>query len=62
MTFDAFETPTQEWARAIRHIAEELAGGGNIAETVDALHALAEDLDPGGMADLEAYCDDDNAT
>jgi hypothetical protein len=58
-------TPT-ELAQALRHIAEQLAGGGDPAETVDALWALAEEIDPGSGADLLAYaleapddCDDD---
>ena len=55
MTFDAFETPIKDWARSIRHIAEALAGGGDVDEAVEGLHALAEDVDPGSGADLEAY-------
>lgn len=42
-------------ARAIRHIAEELAGGGDVGEAVDALHELAEELAPGTEAELMAY-------
>jgi len=44
-----------EIAQAIRHIAEALAGGGDVDEAVEELHALAEDVDPGSGADLEAY-------
>ena len=55
MTFDAFETPIKDWARSIRHIAEALAGGGDVGEAVEELHALAEEIDPGSGADLEAY-------
>jgi len=55
VTFDAFETPIKDWARSIRHIAEALAGGGDPAEAIDALWELAEEIDPGSGADLEAY-------
>ena len=55
MTFDAFETPIKDWARSIRHIAEALAGGGEPADAVEALWELAEEIDPGSGADLEAY-------
>ena len=48
-------------ARTIRHIAEELAGGGDIAQAVDALWALAEDVDPGSGADLEVYIIEEGA-
>ena len=55
MTFDAFETPIKNWARSTRHIAEALAGGGDVDEAVEALWELAEEIDPGSGADLEAY-------
>ena len=55
MTFDAFETPIENWAHSIRHIAEALAGGGDVDEAVEEMHALAEEIDPGSGADLEAY-------
>jgi enoyl reductase-like protein len=45
----------RELAQALRHIAEELGGGGDVTEAVDALHELAEELDPGSGALLEAY-------
>jgi len=55
----------RELAQALRHIAEELGGGGDVAQAVDALHDLAEEIDPGSGALLEAYlmegddgCDD----
>jgi len=44
-----------EIAQAIRHWTEFLAGGGDVGEAVEGLHALAEDVDPGSGADLEAY-------
>ena len=37
----------RELAQALRHIAEELGGGGDVAQAVDALHDLAEEIDPG---------------
>ena len=65
----AVRSHVTETARAIRHIAEELAGtqgtwhslAAAIHKASTALHALAEEMDPGGMVDLEAYCDDDDA-
>lgn len=45
----------RELAQAIRHIADELAGGGDRDDAVDALHDLAEELDPGSGALLEVY-------
>jgi len=44
-----------EIAQAIRHWTEFLAGGGDVDEAVEGLHALAEEIDPGSGADLEAY-------
>ena len=44
-----------EIARSIRHWTEFLAGGGDVGEAVEGLHALAEEIDPGSGADLEAY-------
>ncbi|MBN1250087.1 MAG: hypothetical protein JXC32_20650 [Anaerolineae bacterium] len=72
MTFDAFETPLKEWAQRIRHIAERLDGAmvidgewpdyrvpiDELDRAVADLHDLAEEMDPGSGADLEAYCDD----
>jgi len=57
----------RELAQEIRHIAEELGGGGDVAQAVDALHDLAEEIDPGSGALLEAYyleekTDDDDTT
>ena len=49
----------QEIAREIRHIAEELGGGGSVAQAVDALHELAEEIDPGSGAQLAAYLVED---
>jgi hypothetical protein len=57
-----------EVAQAIRHISGELDGGGDVATAVKQLDELAEALDPGSGAKLEAYyleeADDgnDNAT
>jgi len=48
----------KEIAQEIRHIAEKLAGGGDAAEAVDELHALADDIDPGGWSELDAYIAD----
>jgi len=53
-------TPT-EIARSIRHWTEFLAGGGDVGEAVDALHALAEEVDPGSGKDLEAYIVEEDA-
>ena len=44
-----------EVAQAIRHIADELAGGGERDAAVKQMHELAEALDPGSGAKLEAY-------
>jgi hypothetical protein len=69
MTFDAFETPTKQWAQAIRHIAERLGGAAwldcgspdynvptwELDRAVADLHALAEEIDPGSGGDLDAY-------
>lgn len=49
----------RELAQALRHIAEELGGGGEVAWAVDALHDLAEEIDPGSGALLEAYLMED---
>lgn len=49
----------RELAQALRHIAEELGGGGDVAQAVDALHDLAEEIDPGSGALLEAYLMED---
>lgn len=46
---------TVKAARAIRHIAEELAGGGDVVTAVDALWALAEELAPETEEELMAY-------
>ena len=47
----------REIGQALRHIAEKLANGGDIAEAVAELHELAEELDPGGLDDLMAYAE-----
>ena len=44
-----------EVAQAVRHIADELAGGGERDDAVRELRELAEALDPGSGAKLEAY-------
>lgn len=44
-----------ELAQQLRHIAEELGGGGPVAQAVDDLHDLAEEIDPGSGARLAAY-------
>lgn len=44
-----------EVAQAIRHIAGELAGGGERDDAAKQLDELAEALDPGSGAKLEAY-------
>jgi hypothetical protein len=48
-----------EVAQAIRHISGELAGGGDVATAVKQLDDLAEEIDPGSGAKLEAYMLDD---
>ena len=42
----------KELARALRHIAEKLGGGGDISEAVDELWELADELDPESGDDL----------
>ena len=49
------EDTEQTLAQELRHIAEKLAGGGDVSEAVEELHELAEELDPGGFDDLMAY-------
>jgi len=58
---DAACGDTVELAQAVRHIAEELASGGDIATAVDALHDLATDIHPGSEAGLEAYVIEEDA-
>ena len=44
-----------ELAQDIRHIAEKLAGGGDVAEAVNELHGLADEIDETGYDGLLAY-------
>ena len=47
----------RELALALRHIAEKLGGGGDIAEAVDELWELADELDPDSSNDLLSVVD-----
>jgi len=44
-----------ELAQELRHIAEKLAGGGDVSESVDELWELANELDLESGDDLMAY-------